>query len=81
MYLDILRWDDLLNYELSSFDEIRAVCTTMLEWRLTIYPITFHILWVSVLFRYFLIKWADRGFIQNGKLNIELFKVSSHDFE
>ena len=90
MYVDVIRWKELLNQKLTNLVELKTLCSTMLEWRRVTYAIAFYILWVSFLFRYslhllkssynyffrfLLIKCADRGFVRKGKLNMALFKV------
>ena len=51
IYMDVIRWKDLLNHELNSFIELEILCSTMLEWRLAIYAMVFQIFWGCFLFR------------------------------
>ena len=92
IYLDVIRWKDLLDQELNTFAELKLLCSTMLEWRLAIYSMAFQIFCGCILFRcgviplpwailfssyfrFFLIKWADRGLVVKGRLNTGLFNV------
>ena len=94
IYMDIIRWEDLLDRELNTFVELKILCSTMLEWRLAIYQMVFQIFCgcilfrslysftightcVLIFFRFFLIKWADRGLVVKGRLNTGLFNVRS----
>ena len=52
MYMDVIRWKDILNQELVSFVELKILCTTLLEWRWFLYLIQFQIFFGSFLFRY-----------------------------
>ena len=52
MYQDIIRWKEIINHDLDSFEEMKILCSTIIEWRLTIYALAFHVLWVSTLFRF-----------------------------
>jgi hypothetical protein len=51
IYMDIIRWKDLLNQELNNYIELEILCSTMLEWRLAIYAMVFQIFWGCFLFR------------------------------
>ena len=52
IYMDVIRWKDILNQELVSFVELKILCTTLLEWRWFLYMIQFQIFFGSLLFRY-----------------------------
>ena len=51
IYLDVIRWKEILDQELTDFKELQILCSAMLEWRLAIYNMVFQIFWGSFLFR------------------------------
>ena len=52
MYSDVIRWNGMINRDLSEFPEMGILCETLLEWRRIPYAIAFHIFLVSVIFRF-----------------------------
>ena len=60
IYLDVIRWKDLLDQELDTFAELKLLCSTMLEWRLAIYSMAFQFFCGCILFRWGVIplQWA-----------------------
>ena len=72
IYMDVIRWKDLLNQDLNSFVELEILCSTMLEWRLAIYAMVFQIFWGSFLFRFVVIHFTQM------KLFTSCFQILSH---
>jgi hypothetical protein len=58
IYMDVIRWKDILDQKLNSFAELKILCSTMLEWRLAIYNMVFQIFWGCFLFRWEIILLA-----------------------